>query len=276
MKPLWKWCRVALLVGALAFALNSRAVASMFGEENATLVQILAETLKMTQELKDLNDAASATAGIVGDLKDTYDKVNAGIDELQNYSFDSFVDDFRDDLYRTYPGFAQLEGATQTLKHWDDTTHAQTPFRAYEAITAVVGDMTAPLRDDVHAGRANIDKTLILKGEAAGALALASNAEEATRDFDKETADLTEFAQTASPGQAQQVSARAMLLVAAQNSHIIRLLSRSVRLDGVDKAFDAAARIQMHNAAYQHQYDFAPVAADSVRAPDMFSVEDLE
>jgi hypothetical protein len=45
------------------------------------------------------------------------------------------------------------------------------------------------------------------------------------------------------------LSAKALLVVAAQNSHIIRLLSRGVRLAGVDAAIDYGNRIETLNEA---------------------------
>ena len=56
-----------------------------------------------------------------------------------------------------------------------------------------------------------------------------------------------------SPGSAQMVNARATLLVAQQQSHIIRLLSRAVRLDGVEKALAYGARMRAKNSMYERR-----------------------
>jgi hypothetical protein len=246
MKKLSIRCLVAVVAALALVGVNyvPKAWGSMFGEENATLAQILIQTLNATEELRKLNDAAHNTAMVMDDMRNTYQQVNAGIDELRSYSFDSFLDDFKKDVYHQYPGIGELAGASERLKRWDEDTHTRSPFTAYEAISAVAGDVAPLLRQRIATGQVNVDEELILAGEGAGALAIATTAEEATIAFDRETMALTRMVQTANPGASEQVSARAMVLLAAQNSHIIRLLSRTVRLEGVDRALEYGARMQ--------------------------------
>jgi hypothetical protein len=271
--------RMAKVLAALGFLVlvNYAPVAwgSIFGEENATLVNILVQSIEMTQEMRDLNEAAASTASAINDVRDTYNNVYAGVEEMRSYTFDSFLDDFKEDFYHQYPGIADLEGASQNLQHWEDT-RAKSPWTAYEAITAVAGDMTAELRDDVRGGRVNIDRELILSSEASTSFSMAYNAEEATKSFDRETTELTRMAQTAGPGQSEQITARAMVMQAAQNSYIIRLLARGVRTDGVDATLDFAARMDQRNGAYVLEKEDDELMKNALRPTPMATFEDLE
>lgn len=268
--------RYVLLIAALlaVVAAARPALASVFGEDNVTLVRILAELSNARAELEDLNAAAHVTAGLMRDVRDTYAHVNAGIDELGGYSWGRFVDDFQDDLYRQYPAFGELAHGSSQLGRWD-ATRTRSPFTAYEAITAVVGDVGAALSDDVAAGRANVDEALIMKGEAAGGFAAAATAEEATRAFDAEVQALALLAQDASPGQAAQLAARTQLLVAAQNSYLIRLVSRTVRLDGVDLALAYSRRLRGQNQLAAATPGLLEFALDAATPTSMVSFEGI-
>ncbi len=267
-----RWIRRIALVLAITAAATALAFTpafgSMFGEENITLAKILAEIIQANRELDDISDAASASVDVAEDILDTYRQANAGIEELRSYSTDKFLADLKDDIYHQYPGFADLAHASDRLGRWENT-HTRSPFTAYEAITAVVADLSAPLREDAEAGRVNLDTELILQGEAAGGFAVATTAEEATRAFDEEMADLLIEAEEASPGKAAQITARAQLMLVAQQSHTLRLLSRVVRLDGVDKALRAAARIQARNHEYERRAETARFADEVLRPPPM-------
>lgn len=281
-----KWgVRVALAAAALT-GLNYVPVAygSLFGEENLTLVQILAQTLEVKQEMQDLNEMADITAQTIGDLRDTYAKVNAGIDELRDYSFDAFLRDFKKDFYTTYPGIAELEGASGQLRSWEELHRTQSPFTAYEAITAVAGDLSAAYRARIENGDVNIDHELVLAGEAGQSFATANTARDATRTFDDQVVALTRDLCPngnlddchASPGVSEVVSARAMVILAAQNSHIIRLLSRTVQLDGVDRALEYRERMQAREQIDQFLTGSGELSKQAGQPARMLDFSELE
>src|SRR5262245_3625668 len=112
--------RIGLACGiaALAVTLNYLPAWAVFGEENLTLVQILAELIHAKHELEDLNEVAEAGLAVSRDLLDTYRQVNAGIEELRTYSFGEFLGDFRDDLYDQYPGLGEVADASRNLSKW--------------------------------------------------------------------------------------------------------------------------------------------------------------
>jgi hypothetical protein len=263
--------RAALALGAGAGLLSGLALparAGLLGEENVTLVQILAEITGAHSELEAVSDWAAVTATTTRDVLDLYAEVNAGIAELKGYSTDEFLDDLGEDLYQQYPGLGELRYASRDLDRWDQT-RSRSPFTAYEAISAVAADLSAPLRDDVEAGRVDIDRTLVLRREAAGGFAAAHTAEDATRTFDELSRELHELAEDASPGQAAQISARAQLAIMAQQSHMIRLLSRMVRLDGVDKAIAVGERIDAMNAAHARREQTQEIFLEAIDPPRM-------
>ncbi len=202
--------------------------------------------------------------------------MNAGIDELRNYSVEAFLHDFKGDVYHLYPGLAKLDGASARLAGWD-RTHTSSPITAYEAVSALAGDLTAPLRDDIRAGRRSIDRELILESEAAGGFALADVSEASTAGYDREIARLrARYEERADPGTAAMVAAHSNLLLAEENSHIIRLLARTVRLDGVDKAIRASERLSAVRDSYRRESATAALAADALKAPGLMKFEAVE
>jgi hypothetical protein len=246
---------------------------SIFGEENVTLVKILTELIHANSVLEDVSDAAGRAAGLAHDTLRTYQRVNAGIDELRSYTFGTFLRDLTTDFYDQYPGFGQLAYASQNLDRWAHT-RTRSPFTAYQAITAVVADVTAPLREDLEAGHANIDRELILAGEAAGGFAAAHGAEQATRNLDSEIADLATSAQMASPGQAAQIQARASVILASQQSHVMRLLSRTVRLESVRAALEYGARLDGRNSMYERRNTTLTLAKQALSPPALIRFDE--
>jgi hypothetical protein len=245
---------------------------SIFGEENVTLVEILVQMTESKQLLDDLNATASEAADMTRDLLSSYQRVNAGIEELQHYSLDGFLFDLKGDFYNQYPGFAKLEYASQNLERWE-RTRTRSPWTAYQAITAVVADVTQPLREDIAAGHVNVDQELILAGESAGGMAIAHTAEDETRGFDEEAKHLYDMAQDASPAKAQQIQARTSLLLVKQQSHVMRLLSRAVRLSSVNAALDYGARIRSKSSLYEGGSTAAKLAGEALSPPPMMTFE---
>jgi hypothetical protein len=267
---------VLVALGAGLVLCDPRSGASIFGEENVLLADILSQSVKSTEELRTISDAAGEGAAFAGNLVDAYQRVNAGIDELEHYSVDAFLHDFKGDVYHLYPGLAKLDGASARLSDWD-RTHTSSPLSAYEAVSALAGDLSAPLRDDVKAGRRSIDRELILESEAAGGFALADVSETSTRAYDREIAKLRDrYEAKADPGTAAMVAAHTNLLIAEQNSHIIRLLARSVRLDGVDKAIRAGERLGSLRDSYRRQDATEALAAEALKAPGLMKFEAVQ
>lgn len=263
--------RIILVVGVLAAAaalVPLPAWASMFGEENTTLVQMLVQFLQLNRQVSEVSQTVGKVADSAQDLVQTYKRVNAGIDAIRNYNLDSFVSDVKTDVYNQYPGFAKLELASRNLGQWDNT-RSTSPWTAYEAVTAVVGDASKALKGDVAAGRVNVDPELILAGEASGGMAAAHTAEQMTERFDKDVATLNRLARSASPAQAEQISARASLLIAAQNSYMMRLLARGVRFDSVDAALQYGSRIGARNSAYEVRDETEKFMAEASRPPTL-------
>jgi hypothetical protein len=265
---------VAFAGGLLLLVATSRA--SLFGEENVTLGAILSESVKSTNELRQITDLVGEGAEAATSLVDAYQRVNAGVDELKGYSVDAFLHDFRGDVYHLYPGLSKIDGASGRLQGWSGT-HTSSPVTAYEAVSAMAGGLTAPLRADVKAGRRSIDRELILETEAAGGFALADVSESSTQAYDREIAKLRDrYERQADPGTAAMVAAHTNLLIAEENSHIIRLLARSVRLDGVDKAIRAGERLGAMRDSYRRQDATLALAGDALKPPALMRFDPVE
>jgi hypothetical protein len=267
--------RLVIAAGVVAgIATEEYARASLFGEENVSLVKIVTELIHANQTLHDISDTMGNAADTTHKLLETYQKMRAGAEEIEHYSSGAFLRDLTADLYNQYPGFAKLEYASNNFQKWGQT-RTSSPFTAYQAITATVADVSAPLRKDVAAGKANIDRELILKSEAAGGFAAAHSAEQATQKFDEETRDLhAVIAGSFSESQAAKVQARAQVMLVAQQSHLIRLLSRAVRLDSLDTAMAYGDRMERRNGAYRHRDEMTDMASTALRPPALMRFDD--
>ena len=179
--------------------------------------------------------------------------------------------DAKTDLYNTYPGFEiLLEGpGSDALRNYE-RSRVRSPFAAYEMIGAVFGDLTAPLKEEIKKeGQPGMDRTLIRRYEAAGALALSAEAEAFTESSDKDAKELARLAADADADQSAHLSARALALIAVQNSHVIRLLSRRVRVDGIRDAILWGETVQAANDSdrtFKSTVEFLPTAS---RTPSM-------
>jgi hypothetical protein len=268
---------LAFVAFTLAILLGTAARAGFlgFGGEEVLLGQLLSESVKETAELKDIAGTAASTVQAAEDLLDTYEKVNAGIDELKSYSLGEFLSDFRKDVYHLYPDLGRIEGGSKRLAHWEDT-HTSSPFTAYEAISAVAVDLTGTVKKDIKDGRVNIDREILRRTEAAGGFALASASEDASKDYDRAIERLEAAYATRSPGSAAMVTAEANLLLARQNSAIIRLLARSVRLDGVEKALLADEHLGALVGSQRHAEEAGSFAKEAVKPPTMMTFDTSE
>ncbi len=269
-------CLLAVSVFAL---LATAAKAGIFGfsGDEVLLGQLLTESIKETTELKDIASTAANTVQAAEDLLDTYNRINAGIEELTNYSLGEFVSDFKRDVYHLYPDLAKIEGGSKRLAHWENT-HTSSPFTAYEAISAVAVDLSAPLKQGVKEGKINVDREILRRTEAAGGFALATAAEESSQGYDKAIERLESLYTTRTPGAAAMVTAETNLLIARQNSAIIRLLARSVRLDGVSKVLTADEHLGAIQSNQKHLEEAGVFAKEAVKPPKMmtFDVDGLE
>jgi hypothetical protein len=244
--------------------------ASLFGEENVTLASILAELIDSGSTLSEISDTAGKLANTAEELRDTYARANAAIDQFKNYSFDALLSDLQHDFYRQYPGFAKLEYATENFGRWKDT-YSRSPVTAYEGISAVAADLSAPLRRDLAARRANIDRELVLASEASTGFAVAQTAEEAGTTFSEQIDKLGREAKDASPGHAQQIAAQATILMLEQQSHMMKLLSRVVRTGSVTEAVEYGTKIAARNAAYEHRELLSGLGAEALKAPTLLT-----
>lgn len=242
---------VVAVVGVFAWRPAKAGVTSLWADD-ATLVKQLSELMKINDELSLISDGIKTTADATHNSLQLYLDTRAAIDELQSYSVGEFWSDFKRDVYNHYPGFEVLEADNQ-IEAWK-RLRGRSPFKTYEAISAVFGDLSEPLRKASREGRIDTKALEIQRFEAAGAFSLSEDANESTKEFDKDTAELLRLATSARSGQeAQIVSAKAAALQAAQNSHIIRLLSRRLRFDGIRSAMDYGERVK----AYKQQAELA-------------------
>lgn len=246
-----RWIKTTVLVMGMLVALAAVSYApvwgSVFGEENVTLVSILTQTLNITNEMIELNDTAEDFAAGMDDLVDTYQKMNAGYDEIAHYTSGAFLADFRDDFESKYPGFGSLQRASKRLKHWDQQTNSS-PWSAYQFLSSAaadVVDLADPTAHTEHA-QAITDSAVLMQREADFAVAEADQAHQVAAKLDDEARKLLHLlehpAYKKSPARSQELAARATLLTLESNSHLMRLLARGVRFEGIDRAIGSGVR----------------------------------
>jgi hypothetical protein len=200
--------------------------------DTPTLIHQLTELIEANRNLRAISDGIGDAADATQEVADLYRSVLGAITALQNYSPEAFWKDLKEDFYNLYPGFELLEGSRAAGWKASRTT---SPVRAYELIGSVFGELTGTLKERERQGKLDSVELRVRRYEAAGALAIAHSAEEKTRSFDDDAKRLWDQAARARYAEeADLVSAKALALIAVQQSHIIRLLSRSVRLEGVE------------------------------------------
>lgn len=244
--------------------------ASLFGEENATLIQQLAELMRIHHELETVSDAARQGAEAAEDLYAAYDQARAAVDEIKHYSTDKFLRDVRADFYEQYPGFERMAdyAGTDTARVWRNS-RAESPFSTYELIGAAFGDLTEPLKARAAEGDLPMRRAVIQRFEAAGALAAANAAEAWTQSADDDALELYRLAADADADQAAHLSARALALIAVQQSHVIRLLSRDLRLDGVEAGLAWAKRVESLNELDRMKAEVTTSLQEAAAPPPM-------
>jgi hypothetical protein len=234
-----------VLVGLLGLVtgLPRDSNASMFGEENLTLAQQLAQLLRIRKELEMVSDGIRATSDAVNDVYHLYEAAMTSWERVSHYSTDEFLRDFRSDVDRHYPGLALvIDGkSSRRLEAWNGFRPSSS-IDPYKLLSAVFADVTGPSQEQ----EPLTDKQAaeIWHAEAAGALALHRETETWLAKADASAIELAKMAESAdlNPAQAQIVQARALALLAVQQSHTVRLLSRRARLDGVRGAFEYGRR----------------------------------
>lgn len=207
--------------------------------EDLTLFEILVQVTNSAKTLQDVSDAAQHTARAIDDTRKLIDAVQGGYEELARYTDDAFLRDFKRDAYRHYPGLELLvEGpSSQKLRYWAQG-RPRTPATAYEMISATFQDFSEAVKGQAKDGTIDLDRAYLYRYEGAGALSLAEESDAWAIEATRSAHDLAALAASPdlNPGQAQVLSAKAQALMAVQNLHIVRLMARRVRLDGIRSA----------------------------------------
>ena len=263
------WIPVAAIVLVAVLYRPVRAGITSLWTDDATLVQQLVQLMKIREEMQAVSDGVMITARATQDVVHMYADITAAIDEVQQYGPEALWRDFREDLYNHYPGFRYLEGNHNLAEKWQ-YSRSRSPATTYEMIGAVFGDLSAPLREQERRGEIDTTDMRVQRHESAGALSQSSDALEATKAFDRDIEILLRQAEEARSGdEAAVLTAKAQVLAAAQNSHIIRLLSRSLRLDAVDEAIEYGARIRSMNRMEKTLKSSGEFAKKAIEPPSM-------
>jgi hypothetical protein len=210
--------------------------------DDATLLKQLLELMQINDELSTVSGHTRLTAAATDELLRRHRDTDAAIAALHAFGPAASWRAFVPELYEHYPALGAF-AAGQRLDRWQ-RTRSPSPMGAQNAIADVFGDIDAPLRARERRGDLDTQRMRILHFEAAGALSLANDAERATRGFDDDARVLLEQAESVGGGdEAAVLSAKALAQIAAQQSQIIRLLSRDLRIGGVEAALEYKAQI---------------------------------
>ncbi len=262
--------RIALAFGVLCG--GTVAYASIFGEENITLVQQLSELIGISNNTyKTLAEARDAV-DLAVEARDTALQAEALVEELSNYTADRFVTDFKNDVLKTYPDLDYIISKTGSggLTDWK-SSNMRTPMGSYELIGRVFGEVTDEVKAAQAAGAVKTERATLYRYEAAASLTAAENATQFLKSSDVDLETLVERLNGATKEEAIVINAKIQAIVAAQNSHLIRLQARSIRRDGVDdarryrssiKALDATTRFAEGERGLASKFEELPVLLD--------------
>lgn len=231
--------RIVVKVGVvLAVVLGATvAYASVFGEENITLWKQLSELVGINnntyQSLKETREGLDYTREMVDDAR----RARALVRELNDYSTDKFIDDFKRDFLNTYPDIDYIINnyGAEGLDKWRDS-EMESPMSSYELIGAVFGEVTDEVKNAQKDGLVELEGPVLYRYEAATSLAVADDANDFIERADEDIDMLVEQLNGASKEQAIVLQAKIQALSAAQNSHMLRMMARMLRREGVEDA----------------------------------------
>lgn len=222
----------ALVVGA-----GTVGYASVFGEENLTLVQQLSELIGINRNTYDSLRETREGIDLAREAADDARRAQMLVADLQSYTTDRFIEDFKRDVLKTYPDLDYIIRATSAegLREWQDSK-MRSPMGSYELIGRVFGEVTEELREEQEEGLVQMEGAVLYRYEAAASLTAASDADMFIDKSDQDIEVLVAQLNGATREEAIVIQAKIQAVVAAQNSHMLRLMSRMVRREGVEDA----------------------------------------
>lgn len=267
--------RVVLVVGLLCG--GTVAYASIFGEENITLVQQLSELMGISRNT--LNTLAEARAGVdmaIEAREDVY-RAKAAVEELSEYTTDRFITDFKNDVLKTYPDLDYIIRKTGSggLTDWQ-STNMRTPMGSYELIGRVFGEVTQDVQDAQAEGLVKTEGATLYRYEAAASLSAAENATVFLKSSDADLETLVAQLNGATKEEAIVINAKIQAIVAAQNSHLIRLQARAIRREGVQDARKYRSSMKGIEAAVQFSEGEEALTTSFEELPMLMDFRSLE
>ncbi len=267
--------RVVLVVGLLCG--GTVAYASIFGEENITLVQQLSELMGISRNT--LNTLAEARAGVdmaIEAREDVY-RAKAAVEELSEYTTDRFITDFKNDVLKTYPDLDYIIRKTGSggLTDWQ-STNMRTPMGSYELIGRVFGEVTQDVQDAQAEGLVKTEGATLYRYEAAASLTAAENATVFLKSSDADLETLVAQLNGATKEEAIVINAKIQAIVAAQNSHLIRLQARAIRREGVQDARKYRSSMKGIEAAVQFSEGEEALTTSFEELPMLMDFRSLE
>ncbi len=113
----------------LCLLVPTSAEASMFGEENATLVNLLVQSIEQTAKLRSMvtatRDISRATNESLALAREAYREFKT----VSSYTIEDYMEDAKEGLYRAFPELRDIEGDILLLK--DQLENREVFFRYY-------------------------------------------------------------------------------------------------------------------------------------------------
>ena len=227
--------RVALALGILCG--GTVAYASIFGEENITLVQQLSELMGISRNTYDNLAEARTGVDLALEARDDLYQARALVEELSEYTTDRFIADFKRDVLKTYPDLDYIinKSGSGGLTDWR-ASNMRTPMGSYELIGRVFGEVTEDTRKAQEEGRVKTENMTLYRYEAAASLTAAENANAFIDSADADIEVLVAQLNGATKEEAIVLQAKIQAVVAAQNSHLMRMQSLQLRRQGIEDA----------------------------------------
>lgn len=221
--------------GGVVFG-GATAAHALFGEENVTLIKQLTELMGISNNTYQALHEAREAVDLAREARDNFRRAEALVEDVQSYTVDRFLDDLKDDAFNTFPDLEYIVDnvGADGLRGWD--TPMQSPITTYDLIGQVFGEVTKDLKKEQEEGNLQTENAALYRFESAAALSASDKTKSFIDSSNEDLEVLIEQLDTATKEQAIVIQAKIQAIAAAQNSHILHLLSLQVRREGIEDA----------------------------------------
>lgn len=262
--------KIVLPLVACGLFAGSVTYASIFGEESIILGKQLVKLYAISTNTYKTFTEVREGVDLALEARDEAYQAKALVEELHSYTTDRFITDFKRDVLKTYPDLSVVisDSGSKGLADWT-AANMRTPMGSYELIGKVFGEISEDVQSASREGRANVDSTTLYRYEGAAALTASDAANQFIQKSDEDIEVLARQLDGATKEEAIVLQAKMDSVIAAQNSHLIRMRSLELRRQGMLDAMKYKRSAESIDFALKMETDQKEVAQSLNAKPSM-------